>query len=512
MASPASTPPSPLLRQARECLLQGDLSAASALFRQVLEREPGADAALAGLGHCLGRLGREREAVATLRQAASLVGRRLGSKDDPAPLLDLAWELQQVGAARDSLAPIEQALRRRPVLARAHHLKALALERCGDFKAARLSAGRALALAPGELNAAVLLASLEARCGDLEGARRRLQGIVASRHGAVHSRAVLELGRVLDKQGDAQGAFPLFVRAGALQRARPGRRTEGQVAAWMLREQAHCRRSWLAGLTDPPEEDQADPIFLMGFYRSGTTLMEQMLAAHSTIVSSGEAGLIPQTMAELDRLAPPDGRHWSERMGGLGADGRRHLRRHYWRLARAWFPGCTADTRLLDKTTLNTVNLGFIRALFPRAPILFALRDPRDVCLSCFMQAFAPGPLTDHFLDWQEGVRFYAAVMDHWNVLSQELTPDWRPLRYESLTADPRGTLEPLLDWLGLAWEGAQARFHEQARAGEIVTPSFAEAVRPIYGHAVGRWQAYAPFFAPVEGFLAPHVAGFGYG
>lgn len=501
------------LRQARQLLAGRDFAGAAALFGQAIALDPDADPALAGLGHCLNRLGRGREAVALLRQAVGLVVRRLGKGGDPAPLLDLAWELQQAGASRDSLAPIEQALKRRPDSARAHHLKALALERCADFRGGRQSAARALALAPGEANAALLLASLEARCGDLATARRRLEGLVSGGAGPGLGRALFELGRVLDRQGEATAAFSLFVRAGALNQATLGDFDEHGLAIQLAGDRRYCTREWLAALAEEaPAEAGPDPLFLMGFYRSGTTLMEQMLAAHSRIVSSGEAGLIPQTMLELSRLAPDDGRHWSQRLADIGPGGRRHLRRHYWQLARQWLPGLDEGRLLLDKTTLNTVNLGFILALFPRAPILFALRDPRDVCLSCFMQAFAPNPLTRHFLDWEMGARCYATVMDHWRAMAGSLAPDWRPLRYESLVADPQGALAPVLAWRGLDWEAAQGRFHEQARKREIATPSFAEAVRPVHAGAVGRWRAYAAHFPAVLPHLAPHLAGFGYG
>jgi hypothetical protein len=213
----------------------------------------------------------------------------------------------------------------------------------------------------------------------------------------------------------------------------------------------------------------------------------------------------------LFRSQPDPTLHWTERFASLGPEAADHLRAAY-RQRAAECLGTLDGRILLDKTALNTLNLGLIRAIFPRAHIVFALRDPRDVLLSCFMQAFAPTPLTAQFLDWMAGARFYAAVMNHWQALGASVQAPLSVVRYEQLVADPRGALAPVLEALNLAWHANQDQFHDRVSEYGVSTPSYAEVARPLYATSVGRWRAYAKHFQVVRSELEPHVTALGYG
>lgn len=474
--------------------------------------------ALAGLGHCLGRMGHRREARDRLLQAVRLLLRERkhsgGGLGECGPLLDLAIELHGIGAYRESLDPIGQVLKREPASARAHHLQALTLTRLNDNVAARRSASRALGLAPGESNAAILLATLEARCGDLDTARMRLEALVENGSDPNRARAIFELGLVLDRLGEYDRAFDRLADSGRMMLHSPQAAHFDPEAIYRSLEQER-EQVTQAGIdavdTASREDDMADPVFLIGFYRSGTTLLEQVLNAHPAVTTSDEAALLPQVLRELYRRSPGSGLHWLPRLQALGPKALAQLRRYYWEQARMRLGEGLRDRILVDKTALNTLHVGFIHALFPRARFLFALRDPRDVRLSSFMQALVPNALTLHLVDWEEGARFYASVMHHWLVMRKRLNLDWTEIRYEDVVTDLRAAVLPALTLLGIEWIPEMGRFHEHARERVIATPSFTDVTRPIYRSAIGRWRNYASRFEVLAPHLRPFALELGY-
>ena len=167
--------------------------------------------------------------------------------------------------------------------------------------------------------------------------------------------------------------------------------------------------------------------------------------------------------------------------------------------------------RLLDKSAMNTLNIALINLLFPHARAIFALRDPRDVAISCFMQPFELSPITVHWLDWEDGARMYAETMSFWRVMRERLSLGVVVCRYEHLVEDLRGAVEPVLAHCGLEWHDACEGFHIHERGEAIRTPSYAQATRPIYKRAVGRWHVYAEPIAAIGPVLAPALVDFGY-
>jgi tetratricopeptide (TPR) repeat protein len=510
--SPGSSP-TPLLDAALQSMRQGDHERAVEGFRRVLQADADAEMAWAGLGRCQGQIGEPRQAVESLVRAGKLFGRHLERPGRTDALLDIVVEMHLNHGFRESLPFLAKVLKARPALARGHHLKAQALERLNDPRGALLEAARAYALAPQEANAAILLATLDARCGNFTQARALLEATASRAAASARPRALLELGRVLDRMGERDAAFDTLGEAGKLALASPdiARFDLERVYAELAEEQEKCTPEWLRGHARIVADGRPEPVFLLGFYRSGTTLLERILASHPRIRSSGEADLVPHLLKTLYRWKPDPALHWTERFAALGPDAATRLREAYAQRVERCL-GADPDGRiLLDKTALNTVNLGLIRAVFPRAQILFALRDPRDVLLSCFMQAFAPNPLTAQFLDWARGARFYDAVMRHWRAMAPGDGAGVTVTRYERLVADPRAELAPLLADLGLEWHPDMARFHDSAGRDAVATPSFADVARPLHGDAVGRWRAYARHYAPVREYLEHHVEGFGY-
>ncbi|QHS08769.1 sulfotransferase [Sinimarinibacterium sp. NLF-5-8] len=239
-----------------------------------------------------------------------------------------------------------------------------------------------------------------------------------------------------------------------------------------------------AGSTD------ARPLLIVGMPRSGTTLTEQILAAHPDAEGLGE---LPDLaiIAERFRLAHGDAQHWpvlSARSAACIAE----LAAHYQRVLDFRSPG--KAQRLIDKTPLNSFNIGLFAAMFPQARFVWCRRDPRDVGLSIYGENFAPSQryATD-LTDLARYMRAHDQVMHHWqNVLPERVLA----LDYAALVSDPEPQTRRLLAFVGLSWDARCLNFHQSARA--VQTPSRWQVRQPIYTRAIGRWRAYQPWLKPL--------------
>ena len=495
-----------LLASAHAALRRGDELPAEMAYRQALAAGAGAVARL-GLGMALARQLRPREARAELLAAASELPRQLKGAALADALTELAATLVELHAEADAQKPLERALKLVPTAARAHHLHAQALARAGLPAAALAAARRAHTLAgAGASNAAILLATLEGRQGQPDAALARLAAI--AQDDPNHARARFEMARLADARGDYLAAFALLREAGACARRAPaGAAFDLDAVHRELAADAALAADWPFSAT--PDDALPAPAFLLGFYRSGTTLIEQILAGHPAVLGSDEADLVPWVLRALARETRLP---WAEALRQGGEPLRRGLRERYWARARQLFGAEPERRLLLDKTALNSVNLAFIHALFPEARIVFVARDPRDACVSTFMQALRPNALSAQFLDWERGVRFYVAVARHALSLREYLPLAWLTLRYEDVLDDYRGAAERALVHLGLGWDDAVADYRRGAAARRLSTPSREAVTEPLNRHAVGRWRRYAFAFSDTErAQLAPVLDALGY-
>jgi hypothetical protein len=157
------------------------------------------------------------------------------------------------------------------------------------------------------------------------------------------------------------------------------------------------------------------------------------------------------------------------------------------------------------------VKTGAIPWIFPGSRVIAAIRDPRDACLSCFMQRFALNEAMIHFLTLESTATFYAQVMGLWLESRSKLSVPWIEYRYEDLVADFEGTAGRVLDFMGLSWDDEVTRYAKTARKREIRTPSHEAVTREINDRAVSRWRNYADQLAPILPVLEPFVREFGY-
>jgi hypothetical protein len=249
------------------------------------------------------------------------------------------------------------------------------------------------------------------------------------------------------------------------------------------------------------------PIFIVGFPRSGTTLLEQMLDAHPALQSMDERpffNVLGDRLSEAGLRVPRE----LARMQQSDCD---QLREGYWELVRAKIarkPG----TQLVDKNPLNMLWLPLIHRLFPNARYILALRDPRDVLLSNYFQNFRSVVLGAVCADVESLARGYVTAMTYWLHHVELFKPQVFVSRYETLVAEPRLQAERLAAFLGLV--DAQPLLNSQARAqekGYIATPSYTEVIQPITPRRVNRWQRYREALQPALPVLEPMLRHWGY-
>lgn len=445
------------------------LAEAEADFRHILEHQPNHARALNELGRVLLKQTRVREAADLFRD-----GHRRHPKN-PRFLANLAS----------------------------------ALELLNDLAGAEQAVGQALALAPDAPALRYTQARLEHRLGHLAEARTHLDRLLAGDLSQEQrGEALFELGEVLDEQGDAAEAFRAITAGNALRARSPA--AEGAQGGRFLARVRHARDGFTAAriravAARAPGGTRPPPVFFVGFPRSGTTLMERALKAHPEIVTTDERTPLAPLLAGLTESEGYPGT-----LEGLTGGKIKDLRDRFWAQAHADF-GPLDGRLLVDKMPLNLVNLGLANCLFPEARVLVALRDPRDTCLSCFMQRFRFSDAMVNFLDLERTATTYVAVMELWLHYRQALSLAWLEYRYEDLVGNFRGTLERVLDFIGLPWHDDVLAYAERAKDQVITTPSYRQVTGEIDQRAVGRWRRYRSELSPVLPALQPLVRAFGY-
>jgi hypothetical protein len=246
-------------------------------------------------------------------------------------------------------------------------------------------------------------------------------------------------------------------------------------------------------------------VFLLGFPRSGTTLLEQALAAHPDAAVLDEAPTL--LAAETEFLRRDDGLAALEALDDAALDS---WRDRYWRVARA--AGAAPQGKVfIDKMPLASLSLPLIQRLFPHARILLALRDPRDVVLSCFRQDFRPNGATWRMLTLEGAAQLYDDTMTLVAAYRQVLPLQLREVRYERLVEAFAAELAAICDFVGLTWTDDLLDFAQQARARVITTPSAAQVRKGLYRGGEGQWRSYRDPLQSVLPMLAPWVERFGY-
>ena len=257
-----------------------------------------------------------------------------------------------------------------------------------------------------------------------------------------------------------------------------------------------CSADFLAGRSGGSGIEAA-PIFIVGMPRSGTSLVEQILASHPEVFGAGE-------LPYIDHIALALGKHaegtaaYPACLPNIPDSAFKGFAESYLKEAL----GAAGEAAVVtDKAPLNFRHLGLILLLFPKARIVHCRRDPLDTCLSCFFQNFAAGQ--DYSFDLRELGRFYRDYREMMSAWSEVLPAPVFDLVYEDLVADLEGVGRSLLSFCGLDWHPDCARFFETRRP--VLTASRVQVRQPVYSSSVGKWRRYAAHLGPLVEALGPY-------
>lgn len=388
---------------------------------------------------------------------------------------------------------------------------ALSLEMLRKHDEARHAAQESLKRDANCPAAHLVLARLDRVSRNVGDSLSRLQQAIAYHQNTIEGANLLsEFGHALDLSGDYGKAFEAFDRANRIWQAVAQRAPFGKEL--YLQRIEDFQELLVLPARELAEDDfGAHLVFFVGFPRSGTTLVEQVLKTLPDIATTQEEPLITNLAVQLTGGNCNAGAYPAllDRLSGRDMEKLRNL--YIGELLRVTESDGT-QTLYIDKLPLNIIETVFIHRLFPAARFLVAQRDPRDVCLSCFMQSFRLNPAMIHFLDLKDTANFYAATMALWN-RCKEVLVDLRYLeyRYEDLVTDFDTVSKRILAFVGAEWTPDVREFHRQAGERVIRTPSFIDVASPLYTRAVARWKHYEDQLRPVSGILGPFVEQFGY-
>lgn len=470
----------------------GDLAAAKTHLQRASTAAPKDANIHNALGIALKRGGEFDRARAAFKR-----GGELGAGEAWRNLGNLEGEANDVDAA---IAAYRAAVRVNDSDASAHASLAQMLERRHALREARIHAARALTLNPNSDIARLALAQVALREKAFAEAESVALPLAAGASGSKTNRALAwgMVGEARDRSDRAHEAFAAFRSANALLL---------ELYAPLLRDThlpyhpAGVRR--MLALLDaatpaaPSSFRTPAPIFLVGFPRSGTTLLDQILSSHSRLYCMEEKEIFAESVGDI-LLG-------NASLDDLNAEARRA---DYW--ARA--PAALGERLLVDKLPLNIIFLPLIARVFPDAKIIFALRDPRDVILSCFQQRFGMNAAMAQFLDLGNAAAYYDQVMSLMEACRARLSTKVHQVRYEDVVANLEQEARALTAFLDLPFEPAMLGYRETAIGRDINTPSARQVIEPLYNRSIGRWRRYAADMAPVLPGLNAWASRYGYG
>jgi tetratricopeptide (TPR) repeat protein len=510
------TPEIEIWRRGMTAFAAGDLGSAIRILSDGASRFPGEHELHVGLGLALGQHGDFEAAIDSWRQALAL------RPNQPRSLANLGLSLMQTGQLPESVAELQRAIALRPEDYEYHKVLAAAYWGLRDTGAARDAWQRALVLAPGDPDCLLGIGTCAATLGHFEDAAALYRQVldrdptntqatlawleigktadpsmVATLQTALRNPdkpereriwAGFALGKTLDAAKDYDGAIAAYDAANGIVRDR--KRRAGQIfhgpetRAWIDHlisrfspAMFEATKSW----GDPSEL----PVFIVGLPRSGTSLVEQIVASHPEVFGTGERSDIVPAIQALEACDAPEfpadwdplivrreGTSEVERLRALGGEA----------------------SRVTDKDPANVYWLGHIRVMLPNARFIVCRRDPRDIGVSCyftdFLQEFAwPNDLRHIAMQIRETDRIIA----HWRSV---LPGPFMEIQYENLIANPEVEARRLIAFLGLNWDARCLEFHSTER--QVTSSSFWQVRQKLYDSSIGRWRHYQRHLGPL--------------
>jgi tetratricopeptide (TPR) repeat protein len=477
------------------CVSSGEFNEALACFEQLISMRPLDPAVYNNLGSTLVRLKRFSEAVERYRQAARL------APDSADIQHNLGCTLEQLRWLDQAVVCYREAVRLNPRLDGSWNNLANCLQGLGQFQAAEEAYRQAILIAP---EVALYYRNI-AQCSFLKlddpvfASMERLLQQVDSLRLEDQGQLQFAYGQVLAENGLQERSFAHLLKANGAYRQTV--RYDEQVTLGVLAHMPVWVSADVVKSARQKGAPEAAPIFVVGMPRSGSTLIEQILASHPALLGAGErqefglALVEAMTPGRKDRAAiemPTLSDATPAQLRALGED-------YLCRIATA-LPKAERHRRVVDKYPYNFINIGLIHLALPNARFIHSRRSPLDTCLSIFSRIFHDVPFAYDLGELGRYYRAYDELMKHW----QRVLPDGVMLEvdYEDLVEDFEGTTRKMIAHCGLDWDDRCLRFHETER--QVTTASATQVRQPLYRTSLQRWR-------PARELLEPLYAGLGW-
>ena len=353
--------------------------------------------------------------------------------------------------------------------------------------------------------------------GEIHEAESRFRELLANPAAAatVRVRALYELAGILDNESKYDDAMAALLEAKAIMRPHAG--PYAATLQHMQNRASEMQQTITTAVLDHWRADAAklQPLrriaLLCGHPRSGTTLLEQVLDAHSDVTSAEETKVMHDD-AYLPVIRDfPEGTSILQALDSVPPSVLRHARENYFRCMELFLRRQIGGRLLLDKNPSLNLMIPMVVRVFPETKFLIALRDPRDVVVSCFMQALPLTPISSAYLSLEGTVNQYANVMGFWLEMLPRMGNQWMYVRYEEMVEDLPEVARSVLGFLGVGFEDNVLKFYEHARLKRVRSPSHADVRKPLYRTAVGRWRNYQKYLEPYLPALERFVTAFNY-
>ena len=493
-------------------LRRGDAARAAAALEKAVRGNPENGSAQTNFGTALSSIGKLEEAAEAFRAAIRLDPRTVGPYNNLAQLemrrqnpdealrlyraaldiepgnghlhANLANALLAIGDVEPAIVHYRQALNSLPNIADVHYGFAQALRDIGEIGTAVEHYERAMRLDPDHADAMLSFSMIADTASETQ--QDRIRTAYGKSPPESEQRMLLSfaLGKIEDLNREFGAAFGYYQEGNAIRERQlhysiETTRAEFQQVISVFDRQFFAERAGF-GVSDDR------PIFILGMPRSGTTLVEQILASHSRVTGTGELAHFPKSV--FDEMKRIDPRGYPAAASLLSETDVRRIADDYLGNARQ---GIDPGYFHTDKLPANFIFIGMIRLVFPNARIIHCTRDPRDTCISLFKTFFPSG---GHHFSYNLDTLYeyhclYRKLMDHWTGLFGD---DIIEVNYETLVRNPESGIRALFDRAGLDFEPQCLEFHKTRRI--VRTASAGQVRKPMFTSSIGTWERYKPF------------------
>jgi len=500
----------PALRVAKNLLDKQRFDEALVKFNEAVRAAPNDLSVLIGASRALGAHYKIDRSRALLERALRLGARRH----------EVQWAVGESYRMLGQLSAAEACYRRACQLAndpRSQLELAKICERRHRLDEARLLVQQVLRQAPRSSAAHLLTARIARRSGETAKAETILHEVIAaaSQDPTVVAEAWGELATLLDSAGEYDAAWNAIL---ACKHQLIGRdQAQRSASDFVL---ARCRRMVEAITADHFTRWQMSAkkfsprrvALLTGFPRSGTTLLEQLLDAHPKVVCSEEKDVFSTDIfPSLGAGRPPD-TPIEQMLDELSYETILDQRERYLDTMEAIFGEPIGKRLHLDKNPPMILMIPAMKRLFPELKLILALRDPRDVVLSCFLRYLPLNPVSVCFLTIERTCDRYLLDMQAWLKIREMISGAWVEIRYEDAVEDLKREARRALETLELPWDDGVLNYRDRTMQKQVLSPTYEAVAQPIYRSAMGRWKNYQQQLGPILENLAPVVRALGYG